>query len=75
MRFRLPDGETVEGRSYSDVVMSMSDFKMNEPRSLTTYMHATARRTSELYNVIVDASTPRSFVLSLEAAGLMQRLS
>jgi hypothetical protein len=74
MKFRLPDGNEVAGRSYEDIVAAMADEKLREPRSMESYRRATARRVSSGYGVIIDSTDDRSFILSLEAAGLMERV-
>ncbi len=74
MRFVLPDGREITGRSYTDVVAAMADEKFEEPRSLESYRMAAAARASSMYNVIVDATDDRSFVKSLEAADLLRKV-
>lgn len=74
MRFALPDGPQVSGRSYTQVVEAMSHMKFSQPRSLRTYRRATAQRAKVAYNVDVSWEDDRSFVLDLVKYGLLKRL-
>lgn len=73
VRFRLIDDTRVSGRSYDDIVERMAGHKLVEPRSLKSYREATASRVGEMYEKDIDSTDNRSFVRSLEAAGLLKR--
>jgi len=76
MRWRwIGDGQVFKGKTYEKVVRAMAALKLDEPTSTESYRRATARRVSEMYNVIIDADTDRDFLRSLEAAKLVERLS
>lgn len=74
MRFQLPDGPQVGGRSYTQVVEAMANQKFSRPRSLQSYRRATALRAKVAYNVTVATDDDRSFVLDLVKNGLLKRL-
>jgi hypothetical protein len=71
MRFTTIDGEVFVGETYTDVVREMAIDKMTSTPTNAQYRRATAGRVSDLYNVIVDASSDESFVRSLVAANLL----
>lgn len=71
----MPDGKEYVGRSYTDVVAAMSGDKLTEPRSIAGYRRSTARRVSDLFEVVIDTTDDRSFVRSLVAAGLVEWVS
>lgn len=75
MKFIAADGNTFTGRSYSDIVRQMADEKLSAPKSLESYRRATANRVGEMYGRPVDDSDDRSFVLSLEAQGMLERVT
>lgn len=74
MKFRMQDGKTYQGRSYTAVVEHMMDDKLTEPRSTESYRRATAQRVADLYQIQVDATDDRSFIRSLVAGGVMEEL-
>ena len=75
MRFQLPEGPQIAGRSYTQVVEAMSSMKFTRPRSLESYRRATARRAKVAYGITVSHEDDRSFVLDLVKNGLLKRLS
>lgn len=74
MKYRMPDGVVISGETHTQIVEQMAGHKLTEPRSLATYRHETASRVADMYEMIVDATDDSSFVTSLEAMGLMERL-
>jgi len=74
MKFRMMDGAEYTGRSYEDVVTSMSKDKLTPAKNLTSYRRATAKRVAEMYEVVIDARTDRGFIQSLVDAGLMAKV-
>lgn len=74
MKFMLPDGKVVRGRSYESIVNAMGGHKFGTPQSNRTYRRATAQRALELHGVIVDDSTDKAFVQTLEQNGLLERV-
>lgn len=75
MRYQLPDGATVSGRSYSSIVTTMAGLKLRRPRSLERYRKATARRVLDMYGITIRIDNDRLFVLDMVANGMMKRLS
>ncbi len=75
MKYAMPDERIVIGRGYRDIVQAMQDEKLVEPRSSQSYRKAAAKRAEDMYKVPVDPSTDKSFVKSLEAAGVLKRLA
>lgn len=71
----MADGKEITGRGYDEIVQRMSDEKLTEPRSLESYRRATANRVSAAFGVLIDASTSRSLLLSLESVKLVERVS
>lgn len=74
MKFKMIDGKEIGGRSYDDVVAAMAGAKLREPRSLESYRRATARRIKGIYRSAVNTKDNRSFIQSLEQAGLLERI-
>jgi hypothetical protein len=73
MRFKLPDGKEIVGRSYQDVVRTMAEDKFTEPRSMDSYRRATARRARSMYGVDVPTENDKVFVNALIKVGLLER--
>jgi len=73
MRFKLPDGKEIVGRSYEDVVRTMSQDKFTEPKSMSSYRRATARRARSMYGVEVPTDNDKEFVTALIKVGLLER--
>jgi hypothetical protein len=74
MKFVFMDGRVISGRSYTDIVKKMSELKFVRARSLARYRRATARRVADLFGVDVNVEDDRSFVQSLEAGSLLERV-
>lgn len=76
LRYLMPDGtEEVEGETYAEVVAAMNDTKMTPSTNLTTYRNALAGRVMQVYpNAAIDPSTDESLIMSLMAAGIIERL-
>jgi hypothetical protein len=75
MRFELPDGYQVVGRSYDAIVRNMAADKMEEPGSLRSYRKAAARRAREAHGAEINPVSNKTFILSLEREGLIRRVA
>lgn len=73
MRYELPDGKVVSGRSYKEIVAAMSEEKLVTPPTLDAYRKAAAARASQMYGVEIEDRDDKSFILSLERAGILIR--
>lgn len=74
MRFVLPDGKEVAGRSYGDVVRAMNEEKFRPATRLATYRKALAERVAAMYQCEIDFSSDRALVEDLVRVGLLTRL-
>jgi hypothetical protein len=74
MRYSLPDGKVVVGRSYYDIVRAMADEKFVRPRSLVRYRKSLAERVAAMYGQKVNTSSDKVFVNSLVEAGLLVKI-
>jgi hypothetical protein len=74
MRFFLPDGKEVVGRSYGDIVKAMNDEKFRPATHLSVYRKALAERVAAMYNREIDYSTNRTLVDDLVRVGLLTRV-
>lgn len=74
MRYALPDGKVVTGRSYTDIIAAMADEKLIGPRSLTTYKRTLAKRVKAFYDKTIDTSDDQKFVDSLVDAGMLVKI-
>lgn len=72
MRFKLPDGMRVQGRSYKTIVAQMAHEKLRPVRSQERYRKAVARRVQEMTGITLDVSTDKAFVQSLLQHDLMR---
>jgi hypothetical protein len=75
MKVRALDGEVFTGRGYNDIVNRMALGKLVGVRNLSSYRNATAKRVSELYGVIIDATSDETFIKTLIAAKVLERVS
>jgi hypothetical protein len=71
MRFSLPDGKMISGRTYTDIVQSMSDEKFVPPASLSSYRRATAKRIEAMYHTAVPVDNDKMFVRAMIDAELL----
>lgn len=74
MRYVLPDGKEVSGRSYTDIIAAMNDEKFSPARNLDNYRHGLAERVQALYGETVDQTSDKTFIESLTKVGLLVRL-
>jgi hypothetical protein len=74
MKFVLPDGKEVAGRSYGDIVRQMNDEKFTPATNIDTYRRQLAKRVESLYGKVVDATTDKTLVSDLVDIGLLVRL-
>lgn len=73
LRFRLPDGLTMEGRTYQSIVQQMASTKFDKPNDLNRYRKAVAQRARALYHAEdIEVGSNRSFILSLVRVGLLE---
>lgn len=69
------DGEEYVGRSYKAVVQAMAAAKMTSPSSRFAYRRQTAARVAAMYEREVRHDTDKNFIIDLEAAGLLKRMT
>lgn len=74
MRFILPDGKEVAGRSYGDIVQQMNDEKFTPATNIETYRRQLASRVEALYGRTVDCTSDKALVGDLVDIGLLVRL-
>jgi uncharacterized protein (DUF305 family) len=72
LKFKLPDGNKVQGRSYRAIVAQMAHEKLRPVRSQERYRKAVARRVREMTGIEVDTSTDKAFVQSMVRHDLMR---
>lgn len=74
MKFRMIDGALYKGRTYRKVVAMMAQDKLRIPRNLLAYRKNTAQRVHEAYDLTIDPSSDKNFIVSLCKAGLMEQV-
>lgn len=73
-RFRMADGTSFAGRSYTQVVRAMAGEKMVRPRTLERYRLKTAERVHDAYGIQIDTSSNSKFIRSLVTHKLMEQV-
>lgn len=74
MKFKMIDGHVYSGRTYRQVVAAMAGDKLRRPRTLENYRRGVRDRVADALEATIDASTDTSFIQTMEAAGLMERI-
>lgn len=66
------DGKTYAGRTAADVVQNMMDGNaFTQGKDRADYMRTVSRRADRLEGEAIDATTPETFLTTLQAAGLI----